>query len=87
MDLTYGFLITSVILRVAFGFTTSEMGERALGASGGIGFIGICLFAFVAFQAMTPSARAAYAKRAAAFGQIKFESSRPKPMSRPLNLK
>jgi hypothetical protein len=87
MDAAFVFVTASVVLRVAFGFSVSEIGERALGASGGIGFIGICLFAIVAFQAMTESARSSYAKRAAAFGQIKFETSRPKPMSRPLNLK
>ena len=84
-----------VLLRVTFGFSISEIGERALGASGGIGIVGIILFAIVAFQAMSNSAREAYAVRAAAFGQIKFDSSgvrtkttmATKPaMSRPLIL-
>jgi uncharacterized protein involved in response to NO len=87
MDAAFAFVMVSVVLRVAFGFSISEIGERALGASGGIGFIGICLFAIVAFQAMTPSARAAYAKRAAAFGQIRFDATRSTPVARPLNLR
>jgi hypothetical protein len=86
----------SVLLRVTFGFSISDIGERALGASGGIGLVGIILFAIVAFQAMSNSAREAYAVRAAAFGQIKFDSTvqrtyppiTTKPaMTRPLNLK
>ena len=87
MDAAFAFVTLSVVLRVAFGFSISEIGERALGASGGIGFIGIILFTIVAFQAMTPSARASYEKRAAAFGQIRFEATRNAPVSRPLNLK
>ena len=87
MDAAFAFVTLSVVLRVAFGFSISEIGERALGASGGIGFIGICLFAIVAFQAMTESARTSYAKRAAEFGQIRFDAARSAPVSRPLNLK
>jgi len=68
IDAAFVSVTLSVVLRVAFGFSVSEIGGRALGASGGIGFIGIILFAIVAFQAMTPSARASYAKRAATFG-------------------
>lgn len=86
MDAAFALITISVLLRVGFGFTISEMGERALGVSGGIGFIGIVLFAIVAFQAMTESARAAYAERAAMFGQIKFDTTR-RPVGRPLDLK
>jgi hypothetical protein len=72
-----GLCITiSVLLRVVFGFSVSELGENALGVSGGIGLIGIILFAIVAFQAMTESARAAYAARAAEFGRIKFQATK-----------
>ena len=87
MDAAFALVTVSVLLRVAFGFSISESGERALGASGGVGFNGICLFAIVAFQAMTPSARTSYAKRAAAFGQIRFDATRSTPITRPLNLK
>ncbi|NQW19299.1 MAG: NnrS family protein [Chloroflexi bacterium] len=85
MDVAYVFITISVVLRVGFGFTVSEIGEHALGASGGIGFIGIILFAIVVFQAMTQSARDAYAARAAAFGQVKFEATKT-PRSTELNL-
>ena len=87
MDAAFAFVTVSVVLRIVFGFSISEVGEWALGASGGIGFIGICLFAIVVFQAMTESARTSYAKRAAAFGQIRFDASRSSSVSRPLNLK
>lgn len=96
MDAAAIAITLSVLLRVMFGFSMSDIGERALGASGGIGLIGIILFAIVAFQAMTVSARKAYAARAAVFGQIKFGSTESQPnapiaakpaMSRPLNLK
>ncbi len=85
MDAAFVLVTISVVLRVGFGFSTSELGEQALGASGGIGFLAIILFAVVAFQAMTASARAAYARRAAAFGQIKFDAAR-KPKSSPIKL-
>lgn len=70
MDVAKGFLLSSMVLRVAFGFSNSELGERALGTSGGIGFIGICRFAIVAFQALASPDRAAYSERASEFGQI-----------------
>jgi len=72
MDATFAFVTVNVVLRVAFSFSISEICERALGASGGIGFIGIYLFAIVAFQAMIESARTSYSKRAAEFGQIRI---------------
>jgi uncharacterized protein involved in response to NO len=75
MDIAFVLVNASVLLRVGFGFSTSTLAERALGVSGGVGFIGICLFAVVAFQAMTESARASYAARASTFGQIRFETS------------
>jgi uncharacterized protein involved in response to NO len=88
MDTAFVLITISVALRVGFGFTISELGERALGASGGIGFIGIILFAIVALKAMGQSARDTYAKRAAEFGRVKFNAAkRPaKPMKRPINL-
>ena len=86
MDAAFGLITLSVLLRVVFGFSIYDIGEQALGLSGGVGFLGICLFAIVAFQAMTPSARAAYEKRAAAFGQIRFDAVRSKLVARPLNL-
>lgn len=76
MDAAFVCVTFSTVLRVVFGFSVSEVGESALAASGGIGFVGIILFAIVAFQAMTPSARAAYAARAAEFGQIKFAAAK-----------
>lgn len=76
MDIAFVLVNASVLLRVGFGFSTSTLAERALGASGGVGFIGICLFAVVAFQLMTESARASYAARASTFGQVRFETSR-----------
>lgn len=66
----------SVLIRVAFGFTTGDLAESMLGISGGVGFIGICLFAVVVFQLMTVSARAAYNERASTFGQIKFDAAK-----------
>ncbi len=89
MDAAFIAVTASVVLRVGFGFTISEMGERALGASGAIGFVSIVLFAVVAFQTMTESARAAYAARAAEFGRIKFNTAQQtasRPMKRPINL-
>ena len=80
------FVTISVILRVVFGFSISAIGEQALAVSGGVGFIGICLFAIVAFQTMTEAARASYAVRAAEFGQVRFDQAR-RPTSSPLNLK
>jgi hypothetical protein len=76
MDIAFVLVNASMLLRVAFGFSTSTVAERALGAFGGIGFIGICLFAFVAFQLMTGSARVSYSVRAAAFGQVSFDISK-----------
>ena len=87
MDATFAFVTVNVVLRVAFSFSISEICERALGASGGIGFIGIYLFAIVAFQAMIESARTSYSKRAAEFGQIRLDAARSAPASRPLKLK
>ena len=57
------------------------MAESALGASGGIGFVGIILFAIVGFQVMTEPARRSYAARAAKFGQIRFEVSKRSALS------
>jgi len=75
-----------ISLPVMHVFTlVSELGENALGVSGGIGLIGIILFAIVAFQAMTESARAAYAARAAEFGRIKFQATKS-PIKTPINL-
>jgi hypothetical protein len=85
MDVAFALITISTILRLAFGFTISGSGEWALGISGAAGFVAIVLFAIVGFQALTSSARAAYAERAAAFGQIKFEAAR-RPSSRPLDL-
>ncbi len=86
MDIAYVFVTISVILRVVFGFSISAIGEQSLAVSGGVGFIGICLFAIVAFQTMTEAARASYAVRAAEFGQVRFDQAR-RPTSSPLNLK
>ncbi|MBT4124769.1 MAG: hypothetical protein HOJ22_06535 [Chloroflexi bacterium] len=85
MDAAFILITISVVLRVSFGFELSVWGERALGASGGIGFVGIILFAIVAFQAMTHSARAAYSARAAEFGRVKFGAIK-RPTGRPINL-
>ena len=85
MDAAFVLITISVVLRVSFGFELSVWGERALGASGGIGFIGIILFAIVAFQAMTPSARAAYSARATEFGRVKFGATK-RSTGRPINL-
>jgi hypothetical protein len=74
MDAASIAITVSVVLRVSFGFSTSVVGEQALGASGGIGMIGIILFSIVIFHAMTSSARAAYTKRASAFGHVNFNS-------------
>jgi len=86
MDAASICITLSVLLRVVFGFSVSDLGERALGVSGGIGFIGIILFAIVAFQTMTESARSSYEKRAGEFGQVKFNAAK-RPVPRPLNLK
>jgi hypothetical protein len=85
MDAASLCITISVLLRVVFGFSVSEIGENALGASGGVGLIGIILFAIVAFQAMTESARAAYTARAAEFGRIKFQATKS-PVKTPINL-
>ncbi len=76
MDIVFVLINASILLRVGFGFSTSEMAERALGVSGGVGFIGIILFAIVVFKLLTDSARATYSARAAEFGQVRFEVSR-----------
>jgi uncharacterized protein involved in response to NO len=81
MDIAFVLVNASVVLRVAFGFSTSEVAERALGASGGIGFAGIVLFVIAGFQVMTESARRSYAARAAKFGQIRFEVSKRSALS------
>jgi uncharacterized protein involved in response to NO len=86
MDAAFILITISVVLRVGFGFELSVWGERALGASGGIGFVGIILFAIVAFQAMTSSARASYAARAAEFGRVKFGATK-RTTGRPINLR
>ena len=89
MDAAFICVTSSVVLRVGFGFTTSEIGERALGVSGAIGFASIVMFAIVGLQAMTQSARDAYSARAAEFGRIKFNTGQQttgRPMKRPINL-
>lgn len=85
MDAAFVLVTASTLLRVLFGYTISETGEWMLGVSGTAGFLAIVLFAIVGFQTMTNSARASYAKRAAEFGQVKFETARTKTKN-PLNL-
>ncbi|MDP6081094.1 MAG: NnrS family protein [Arenicellales bacterium] len=79
MDAAFVFLTVSVVIRLGFGFSISQIGEHALGISGISGFIGMILFAIVVFQAMTQSARDAYTVRVAAFGWVKFEKTRGVP--------
>ena len=74
------FLTISVVIRLVFGFSISEIGERALGVSGVSGFIGIILFAIMIFQVMTQSARDAYTTRVAAIGRVKLEMKRATPL-------
>jgi hypothetical protein len=80
MDAAFILLTVSVIIRLAFGFSISQIGERALGFSGASGFIGVIIFATMVFQVMTQSARDAYAMRVAAFGRVKFEMIRGGPL-------
>jgi hypothetical protein len=76
MNAAFILLTVSVVLRLAFGFSISEIGELALGISGVTGFIGIILFSIMIFQVMTPAARDAYTTRVAAIGKVKFEMNR-----------
>ena len=75
MNVAFILLTISIVIRLAFGFSISEIGERSLGISGVSGFIGIILFSIMIFQVMTQSARDAYSKRVAAIGRVKFEIS------------
>lgn len=74
LDATFVLITASTALRILFGYSTSELSVRALGASGGLGLLAIILFAVVMFQALSKDARTSYAARAAAFGQVKFHT-------------
>ncbi len=80
MNVAFVLLTISIVIRLAFGFSISEIGERALGISGASGFIGIILFSIMIFQVMTQSARDAYSKRVAAIGRVKLEMNRDAPL-------
>ncbi len=80
MNVAFVLLTISIVIRLAFGFSISEIGERALGISGVSGFIGIILFSIMIFQVMTQSARDAYSKRVAAIGRVKLEMNRDAPL-------